>query len=119
MRHGADFDVADDDRVLVVGGVRVGASAGLEEVALGFEDLARFPGGDFGGREDFAAGDGVGLRFAGWEEGDVVAEAGRVDDHQVGAGRYFFDPADSVGGLRVAVELRGKRRYWFVPLSFG
>lgn len=34
-----------------------------------------------------------------------MAEARGVDDHEVGAGADFFDPADAVGGLRVAVEL--------------
>lgn len=40
-------------------------------------------------------------------EGDVVAEARGVDDHEVGARAGLFDEGDAVGGLRVAVELGG------------
>ncbi len=56
-------------------------------------------------RHDLGAEDGVGLFLAGREEGDVVAEAGRVDDHEVGARGDLLDPADAVRALRVAVEL--------------
>lgn len=116
MCLGADFDAADYYGDVIVVGVGVGVGVGVtveaglvEEVEVGVGgvgNLAGFlPRGDVGGGEDLAAGDGVGLRFAGRQEGDVVAEARRVDYHQVGARRHFFDPADAVGGLRVAVEL--------------
>lgn len=55
--------------------------------------------------DDFAAGDWICAVFAWGEEGGVVAEAGGVDDHEVGAGGDFLDPSDAVGGLRMAVEL--------------
>lgn len=58
-----------------------------------------------GGDEDLLAGDRGGFVLARREEGDVVAEAGGVDHHEVGARADFLDPADAVGGLRVAVEL--------------
>jgi hypothetical protein len=48
--------------------------------------------------------------FSRREERDVVAEAGRVDDHEIGACRYLFDPAYPVGRLGMAVELWGIQR---------
>ena len=63
-------------------------------------------GGGGGGRgEDFLAEDRVRFGFACGQEGDVVAEARGVNAHEVAAGADFFDPADAVGRLRVAVEL--------------
>lgn len=95
--HAADFDAADDGST---------GGAGSDEFPFRVILFALPPFGDIGcGSEDFLAGDGRGFVLAWREEGDVVAEAGGVDDHEVGAGADFFDPADAVGGLRVAVEL--------------
>lgn len=95
--HASDLDAADGRPA------RGGSGDGF---AFFFFLLAGAPFGDVGGGgEDFLAGDGGGFVLAGREEGDVVAEARGVDDHEVGACADFLDPADAVGGLRVAVEL--------------
>ncbi len=95
--HAADFDAADD-------GSARGARG--DEFPFGFILFSLPPFGDIGcGSEDFLAGDGRRFIFAGREEGDVVAETGGVDYHEVGAGADFLDPTDAVRGLRMAVEL--------------
>lgn len=95
--HAADFDAADD-----------GSARGTrgDQFPFGFILFSLPPFGDVGcGSEDFLAGDGRRFVLAGRKEGDVVAEAGGVDYHEVGAGADFLDPTDAVRGLRVAVEL--------------
>lgn len=95
--HGTYFDAADDRAA--------GRGAGVDEFAGQVCGAAGLPVWDVGLGDDFAAGDGVCAVFAGGEEGGIVAEAGGVDDHEVGAGGDFLDPGDAVGGLGVAVEL--------------
>ena len=41
-----------------------------------------------------------------WGEGDIVAEARCIDNHEVGAGACFLDHSDSIGRLRIAMELK-------------
>ena len=95
--HPTNFDATDD-------GAAGGGSG--DHFTFGF---CLFPGAPFGdvgrGGEDLLAGDRRGFVFTRGEKGDVVAETGCIDDHEVGARADLLNPADAVGGLGVAVEL--------------